>query len=56
MVSSFAYIPEKIGISPGYMLFGGNYGGLSFLCGPWIDKEKIDEIWFESIKCGIREI
>lgn len=36
MLSSFSYIPEKIGIMPGYMIFGGNYGGLSFMVSQWI--------------------
>lgn len=37
------------------MLFGGAYGGLSFCVGQWIDKDKdkLDEIWFENLKCGI---
>jgi hypothetical protein len=36
------------------MLFGGLYGGLSFHVGQWIDKDKLDEIWFENLKCGVR--
>jgi len=42
MLSCFSYIPEKVGTEPGYMLFGGLYGGLSFCVGQWIDKDKLD--------------
>lgn len=38
------------------MLFGGLYGGLSFHVGQWIDKDKLDEIWFENLKCGVRQV
>jgi hypothetical protein len=38
------------------MIFGGLYGGLTFYAGQWIDKDKLEEICFENLKCGINEV
>lgn len=51
LLSSFSCMEEKVGKSPGYMIFGGSYGGFSFMGGKWIDQDKLDEFWFENIKC-----
>jgi hypothetical protein len=56
MISCFSYVPEKVGMEPGYMIFGGLYGGLAFLAGQWIEKDKLEEVCFENLKCGLTEI
>ena len=45
MLGCFSYQTEKVGTSPGFMLLGGLYGGLSFYVGQWIDKDRLDEMW-----------
>ena len=55
MLSSFSYVPEKIGADIGLMVFGGLYGGLSLMVGKWIDQDILKELWFDNLRCGIRE-
>ena len=54
MLSSFSYLPEKIGVEPGVMIFGGMYGGISLVEGKWIELGSISHGWFDHLRCGIR--
>ena len=38
------------------MLLGGLYGGLSFYVGQWVERDRLDEMWVEDIKGGLREL
>lgn len=55
MLSTFSYVPEKLGAEVGLMTFGGLFGGLSLMVGRWIDQDNLKELWFDGLKCGIRE-
>ena len=55
MLSSFSYLPEKIGAEPGLMVFGGLYGGINLLEGRWIDQNQWSQGWFDIIRSGVRE-
>ena len=40
----------------GYMVFGGTYGGLSFMTGQWMEDGEMKELWFENVQCEVSAV